>query len=128
MSARGEINGWTCETCGKTTYCIHVDDGVTPMFLACRASGRLGDCDGTGRSMMYPAPPVPDHVVAAVRWEWYKPESPRRRFDPDTGKLYTPPDSLTAAEREHVDRGGLLLRELTDAGRAVLPGGGGDHA
>jgi hypothetical protein len=38
-SRRGEINGWTCDQCGETTYVVHVADGVTPMFLACRAEG-----------------------------------------------------------------------------------------
>lgn len=121
-SSRGEINGWACDKCGEVTYCVHVDDGVTPMFLACRATGAVGACGGTGTSLMYPPPPVPDHALAAVRWEWYKPDPPKRRFDTDTGKFFTPPDSLTPAERQHVEQGGLLLRELTDAGRAALKG------
>ena len=120
MSKRGEINGWTCDKCGEITYVIHVADGVTPMFLACRASGDLGHCSGMGTSLMYPAPPVPPHVLAAVGWEWYLPEPPKRRFDIDTGKFFTPPDTLTPAERQHVEQGGLLLRELTDEGREVL--------
>ncbi len=42
MSATAEVNGWTCDTCGETTYCVHVDDGVTPMFLACSAESLGG--------------------------------------------------------------------------------------
>jgi hypothetical protein len=120
MSKRGEINGWRCDRCELITYAIHVDDGVTPMFLACRATGKLEGCEGMGTSLMYPPPPVPDHVLAETRWEWYKPEPPKRRFDITTGKFFTPLDSLTPAARQHVEQGGLLLRELTDAGRELL--------
>jgi hypothetical protein len=70
--------------------------------------------------LMYPAPPIPDHVLAAVRWEWYKPEPPKRRLDILAGKFFTPTDPLTPAERQHVEQGGLLLRELTDAGHELL--------
>lgn len=104
MSKRGEINGWRCDHCGHHTYVVHVDDGVTPMFLACRATAA---CKGTGTSLMYPPPPVPQHVIEAVEWEWFKP-TPRavRRMEP--------------AMRDHIQKGGLELRRLTDAGRAVL--------
>jgi len=107
VSLAGEINGWRCDRCGQHTYCIHVNDGVTPMFLACRASGRLGDCDGTGASLMYPGGPPPAHVIEAVQFEWYEP----------TGFEYR---RLEPSAREHVDKGGLLLRDLTDAGRRLL--------
>ena len=109
MSKRGEINGWTCDKCGETTYCVHVDDGVTPMFLGCRATGSPDDCDGMGQSLMYPEPPAPPYVAAAVRWEWYTP-APKEKTE-----LLLKPDVL-----DHVERGGLLLRELTDEGRGVL--------
>jgi hypothetical protein len=109
VSKRGEINGWLCQKCKCHTYAVHVDDGVTPFYLACRADGRdprdpESDCDGVGQSLFYPAPPAPDHVIAAVKWEWYMPVDP--------------PEDAAAAE--HVRKGGLLLRELTDAGRAAL--------
>jgi hypothetical protein len=113
-SRRGEINGWTCDYCGQTTYCVHVDDGVTPMFLACRAEGvepNEAKCKGMGRSLMYPPAPPPPHVLAAVRWEWYEPDRfERARLDPISGEL------------EHVEKGGLLLRSLTDAGRELIGG------
>jgi hypothetical protein len=104
VSRRGEINGWRCDACGEHTYCVHIDDGVTPMFLGCRATP---GCSGRGVSLMYPAPPVPQYVLDEVAWEWFKP-SPRRvrRMEP--------------AMRDHIEKGGLELRELTDAGRAVL--------
>jgi hypothetical protein len=104
MSRASKINGWRCKRCGRHTYAVHVDDGVTPMFLACRA---VGVCKGTAVSLMYPAPPAPEQIVEEVAWEWYKP-TPRatRRLDRET--------------REYVEKGGLILRELTDAGREAL--------
>jgi hypothetical protein len=109
VSKRGEINGWTCDKCGGMTYVIHVDDGVTPFYLACRASGDLDHCDGMGRSLFYPSAAPPPHVLAAVRWEWHTP-GPEEKT-----RLLLEPEVL-----EHVEKGGLLLRELTDAGRKAL--------
>jgi hypothetical protein len=111
VSKRGDINGWTCDTCRETTYCVHVDYGVTPMFLACRAEGvepREATCKGRGTSLMYPSTPPPQHVIAAVQWEWYMPDEREKR-------------GLAPETREHVDKGGLLLRPLTAAGPAGLP-------
>jgi hypothetical protein len=104
MSKRGEINGWRCELCERHTYCVHVDDGVTPMFLKCRATA---ECLGTGVSLMYPKPPIPEHVREAVAWEWFKP-SPVEM------------EALPGALRYHIVHGGLHLRPLTDAGRNAL--------
>lgn len=108
MSRRGEVNGWTCDECGATTYCVHVDDGVTPMFLGCRATE---GCKGTGRSLMYPSPPVPPHVHAAIQWEWYSPD-PKEKTE-----LFF----RNRATFDHVHKGGLLIRALTDAGREAMP-------
>ena len=107
---RGEVNGWACDTCGESTYVVHVDDGTTPMFLGCRASA--GVCPGRGVSMMYPRGPVPDHVRRAVAWEWYEPgDRERRRLRRREPETY-----------QHVEMGGLLLRPLTRAGRDALDG------
>ena len=106
-SKRGDINGYVCDTCKQHTFIVHVDDGVTPMFLACRAEGedpREAECKGRGTSLMYPTMPAPQHVIDGVKWEWYKP-----------AEL---PENEEMAE--HVRKGGLLLRKLTDAGRAAL--------
>lgn len=100
----GEINGWVCKDCGEVTYAVHVDEGVTPMFLGCCASAT---CNGQGVSLMYPSPPAPDYVIAAVRWEWYRPSLQwARRKGP--------------AMLDHVRRGGLAFRGLTNAGRGAL--------
>lgn len=103
MSAhRGSVNSWTCTTCGRPTVAVHVDDGVTPMFLGCRSTE---GCTGRGTSNGYM--PVPPMVVAMCEWEWYRP----------TGRQYR---RLSPEMRQHVDAGGLDLRPLTDAGRALL--------
>lgn len=107
-SKRGEVNGWLCDHCGKHTYCVHVDDGVTPMFLGCRTTP---DCLGTGTSLMYPPPPIPEHVREAVEWEWYRPGEVEMR-------------TLAGALAYHIRQGGLHIRRLTDAGRDVLAASG----
>ena len=105
MMERGRINGWQCDECGQITYAVHVDDGVTPMFLACRASGQPG-C-GRGVSLMYPDADPPEHVKASVAWEWFRPSKSQMR-------------KLSPGMRQHVEMGGLDLRPLTGAGRAAL--------
>lgn len=115
----GEINGWVCNglgnhegqyPCEGITYAIHVDEGVTPMFLACRAEGKEPEdaqCTGTAVSIMYPPPPVPESVIEAVAWEWYMPDAEEKA-------------TLGEAMLDHVEKGGLMLRKLTDAGREAL--------
>jgi hypothetical protein len=90
-------NVYTCQKCGGFTVTVDVDEGVTPFMLRCRASGREGDCDGTAYSAMYPEGPRPKHIPPPA-WEWFKP----------TGSEYR---KLSAAMKEHVDRGGLDIRK-----------------
>lgn len=103
----GRINGWRCQACGAVTYCVHVDHGVTPMFLGCRVTD---GCEGMAVSLMYPAAAPPAHVVWAVEWEWYRPtdKQARRMERKSPGML------------DHVRQGGLALRPLTDTGRELL--------
>lgn len=104
MSERGEVNGWRCDNCARTMYAIHVHDGVTPMFLGCRQTVA---CHGMGVSLMYPPPPVPPPVLGEIKWEWYRPDdAERNRLDPQSS--------------DHVEKGGLLLRDLTDEGRRLI--------
>jgi hypothetical protein len=114
----GTINGYRCDralsapedSCGLHTYVVHVDGGVTPMFLACRAEGvdpSEAKCKGRAVSLMYPSQPPPEWVVDEVKWEWFRPTS--AEFN-----------ALDEASREHVQKGGVLLRPLTDAGRQAI--------
>lgn len=105
-SLAGSVNAWYCSTCQRATWAIHVDAGVTPFMLGCR---RTKGCTGMAKSMMYPDKPL-DQRAVLIAWEWYKPTARQlRRMD--------------AATRDHVERGGLVLRALSDAGRALIPEG-----
>lgn len=105
-------NAYYCETCIRYTVTIDRDEGVTPMFLACRASGHEPDdpanpCKGQSTSMMYPAEPWPsDHPDLAdgapPTWEWYAPDSAERKRLPRDAQ----------GMLDHVERGGLLLRRI----------------
>jgi hypothetical protein len=105
--AVGEKNAYWCDSCHGYVVTIDVDDGVTPMFLACRAKGEPtdpgNDCRGTSRSMMYPDEPWPDQdgygnaIPTEPEWEWYRPTLKWARRQ-------------GAETLDHVNRGGLLLR------------------
>lgn len=90
---RGSYNGYHCEECGVTTLVKHVDEGVTPMFLTCRAAS---DCTGRSTSLGYPGGPVPSELLP-VKWEWYR---------PSTEEFLT----LDREMQTHVSNGGLVLR------------------
>lgn len=89
----GDRNVYVCRTCGKWLTTVHHDPGVTPAFLACRATP---GCEGRASSGWYRTPPggfpEPTH-------EWYRPTKRKlRRMD--------------AWTRDHVTRGGVLLRPI----------------
>lgn len=88
------VNGYHCGTCRKITMTYHVDEGVTPFYLRCRATE---GCTGDAMSMMYPEGPIPDEFAALPRWEWYIPDAEEMK-------------GMSDAWREHVARGGLALR------------------
>jgi hypothetical protein len=110
----GQVNGWYCATCGRVTYGIHLHHGVTPMFLGCRATP---DCEGMAASLKYPwnkqftsddrLPAWLAKPGVGVTVEWYRPEQIIQAM-------------RRSGEAEHVERGGLLLRPLTDAGMRLL--------
>lgn len=90
-SRAGERNAYTCQVCNGRIITVHADDGVTPMFLACRAD--TPGCDGRMVSGMYRP------VDGLAMWEWYKPTRRAvKRLDPPM--------------RQHVEAGGLILRLL----------------
>lgn len=107
----GSVNAWQCDECRAYLVAIHVVEGVTPMFLACRAIVDAGrGCGGRGTSLGYPSPPVPEKFLSAVEWEWTLPSTTeRKRWRREN------PEML-----DHVNRGGLVLRPLSDAGRRLL--------
>lgn len=96
MMPTGSINAWKCDACGGLTVAIHADEGVTPMFLACR---RTEGCNGRAVSAGYPDPPIPDEIVSLLAWEWYRPTD---RWARRQGREM----------QDHVRNGGLVLRAL----------------
>lgn len=93
----GYKNVYRCPKCGGHTVTIDVDEGVTPFMLRCRASGREGDCDGMAESSFYRVPP---DVIP--QWGWFTPRGSEYR-------------KLSPGMREHVDKGGLDIREIRTA-------------
>lgn len=92
MSFQGKKNIYECPK-GHQTVTVDVDDGVTPMMLRCRQKAdEKHNCTEMARSSFYSV----DQLLTA-EYEWYKPASLK---------------GLNSAEREHVKRGGLLLRKI----------------
>lgn len=108
----GAVNAWQCERCGGVLAAIHVHEGTTPMFLACRAphSAPAPACQGRMMSSGYPPGPVPDRIRLAIAWEWRLPTSTERK----RWRRENP------AMLDHVNRGGLVLAPLSPAGRAMI--------
>jgi len=100
VSSKGRENVYICPVCGGYTTTIDVDDGVTPMFLRCRATGKVGDCPGMAVSEMYPEGPRPAHIPPPA-FEWYRPSPAEvEKMEPDM--------------QVHVRAGGLELRPRTN--------------
>lgn len=94
-------NAYFCPDCYHTTVTVDVDEGVTPMFIAC------GNCGKTAGSFMYQLPgciALPSGQMGGTdaTHEWYKPNEEELK-------------DKTPAEQDHVKQGGLLLRLRTDA-------------
>ena len=89
----GAHNAYRCDDCRDYTVVIHVDAGVTPMLLACRATE---GCMGRSVSLCYPDGPIPGFLLPAM-WEWYRPD-------------WQDPVMRDPGMREHVSLGGLALR------------------
>lgn len=89
----GRKNIYTCSTCKAKTVTVDIDKGTTPFMIACL------ECEpgGMAQSQMYQ---VPQKLLPSQ--EFYKPDE----------KEYA---TLHADMREHVDRGGLLIRSIPKA-------------
>lgn len=92
MSFKGKKNVYICPK-GHKTVTVDADEGVTPFMLRCRQKDDDGkhNCTEMGRSSMYQ---VDQNLTA--EYEWYKPDNLK---------------GLNDAEKEHVRRGGLMLRK-----------------
>lgn len=83
----GMVNTYVCGS-QHAVWTRNADSGTTPFIIRCPAP----DCGRESRSQFYR---VPQHLEASH--EWYKPSDLR---------------GLTPGERNHVQRGGLLLRQI----------------
>lgn len=97
MSNQGKINVYIC-SCGAEMVTRDVDDGVTPFMTDCEKCGKFM------QSSFYKV----DQGLQPTH-EWYRPGPEMRK------KLST---SLAGFKllRDHVDRGGLILREIGEGG------------
>lgn len=85
--SKDKINRYTCPD-GHQTITIDIDDGTTPMFLNCRTNA----CGKQATSSFYQ---VPDGLLP--EYEWYKPTDIKK---------------VEKISRDHVRRGGLLIRKI----------------
>lgn len=83
-------NIYVCDRCAGHIVTVDLEEGVTPFLIPCEATD---GCKGMMKSSMYR---VYDQSMRASH-EWYRPTVLMR---------------LTGWEREHVSKGGLLLRRV----------------
>jgi hypothetical protein len=87
------LNVYRCSG-GDVTTTVDVDEGVTPFMVMCPKCGR------DAQSSFYPkSRPVPESIPEPSH-EWYRPSETETR-------------RMNHAMREHVKKGGLLLRLRT---------------
>jgi len=88
----GKKNIYVCDTCRGHIVTVDIDAGVTP-FIVSRCRSTPG-CEGKMTSSLYR---VFDQTMRAD-FEWYRPPAAQQISD---------------GERQHVRKGGLLLREVS---------------
>lgn len=91
-------NGYRCQSCGYLLVTINRAEGVTPFSMGCRNPSMIDGCPGPMCSTVYRLPPG----APAPTWEWYSPSKGQRK-------------RLDDWSRDHVERGGLLLRRIENA-------------
>lgn len=84
------LNCYTCKECNYSIVTIDRDEGVTPMFLACRNPKK---CAGTMQSHGYRG------VIGTPTHEWRRPPRAERR-------------KMSTAMQEYFRKGGLELYEI----------------
>lgn len=86
MEKKGQINLYTCESCDADIVTVNRDDGVTPYMIRCER------CGGVSVSAFYRV----DQATTPTH-EYYRPAIVR---------------GMSREAKEHVSRGGLLLRKI----------------
>ena len=98
-------NAYFCKSCRKVTITVDIDEGVTPAFIGCPHCKK-----SMASSFMYQIPGCMyfgefkngQMTILPADYEWYKP--------PDREIVL-----LSDGEKEHVSKGGLLMRPRTKA-------------
>ena len=97
-------NAYFCKSCRKVTITVDIDEGVTPMFIRCPHC-----LMGMAGSFMYHLPGCMAVEVVNGKifplpadFEWYKPGTIQFAM-------------LSKEEKDHVNKGGLLMRKRTNA-------------
>ena len=103
--SKGQENVYTCQKCGGYTVTIDRDEGTTPFMIRCRAKD---ECKGEAYSSFYPKGPRPAYIPPPA-WEWYRPTDTELLLEVEKH-----PKS-EAGIRQHVEMGGLLMRQLYNA-------------
>jgi len=101
MEQQGKRNAYVCEKCGGTIITVNLDEGVTSFMVTCRANWP-GECDGMAQSQMYDV-----RQTIPASWGWYRPNLS------ETNRL----EAQHPGMKEHIERGGLVLRKLDNAER-----------
>ncbi len=95
-------NAYICKSCRHVVLIVYIHDGTTPFLIECES------CGGEAQSFMHVLPPVlslPQGFEALEPTkEWYSPAGDIEAMA-----------KLTPAKQEHVNKGGVLLRDRTDA-------------
>lgn len=106
MEKAGERNAYRCDKCRGEIVTVNLVDGVTPFMVDCRAKWP-GTCEGMAKSSFYRI-----DQASPAGWGWYRPD------ETELARL----EALHPGVRQHVEAGGLLLRKLDNAERAIYGG------
>lgn len=90
----GYLNGYRCTTCSAEVFTIDREEGVTPFGIEHKWASDEPCKEPFLTSRMYRVEPTETPTL-----EWYRPDTL---------------DGLTPGERDHVERGGLLLRAIAE--------------
>ncbi len=97
---KNKINVYHCQLCGGDTVTIHVDEGVTPFMIGCRA--RSPRCQGTAQSGFY----HDSFQELTPKYEWFKPTKEATK-------------TMSKSMQDHINSGGLEIRPVI----GVIKGG-----
>lgn len=69
MGKKGAVNVYRCRECGGETVTVNLDDGVTPMFLRCRARPVYAPCDDAAAMCVALTPAEARHLAEELLFE-----------------------------------------------------------